>query len=165
MQPILKGTRDDLKWNALFTLLSTERVAPFLPEIGLNLSDLQVVQQCARAFVREHNSASGDRSWYEALLQRTFACIAQAAALGTAQYLYQWAEQEFHLGDDEYHTASLWDTLLRCLAGITKVQIVQLQLPADKVSRIKQVVASSFRGEFWNLRERVREVDQQPLSG
>ena len=95
MEPILKGTRDDLKWNALFTILSTERVAPLLPEIGLNLSDLQVVQQCARAFVREHNSASGDRSWYEALLQWTFACISQEEAPETAQYLYQWGEQRF----------------------------------------------------------------------
>lgn len=165
MEQILKGTREDSRWNPLFMLLSMERVEPFFAEMGLDLPNLQAVRECARRLIKEYNDGSGNASWYEALLQRTFECISQTAGEEAAGLLYRWAVIQFPYHSDQYYAAHAWERLLRWLGGIHKGKVLPLALPEDKLVRIKKAVIEQFGDDYRDLRDRIRQVDQQPALG
>jgi hypothetical protein len=164
VQQILKGAGEDWKWDSLFVLLSTERVGPFLGDIGLVLPKIKVVRDCARLYIEERHRTAAQAEPTDVLVRRAFERITQQADPETAQRLYDWAEGQFHNHDKYYYASFQWLRLLWRLAGITRANAVPLNLPPAKVEQIKQAVKENYGQEYWELRNQIKQVDQKPMS-
>ena len=85
---VKRGAMDELQiqeheieivhWEMIFDMLSMERIEPFLPEMGLWLSNISAVRTIARHFVEQIESLHDDVDAKKALVQHTFTEIAEA---------------------------------------------------------------------------------------
>lgn len=167
MPQLLKGPYDILRWDKIFALLSMDGTEPFLPEMGLRPSHLEVVRTHARRFVQQFDvNTKTTQDQDEALVQSILADISQEAGPGIAYHLAQWGRDYFLYGVEESHTAEQWIKLLCHLAGVYPVPILASPpLPESKLAKIKQVTHEQLGDSYWNLREVLEEIDQQPKSG
>lgn len=156
----INNSKDEgVEWTFLFEILSLSRVEPFLSEMGLDLPNPEAVRQCAREYVKEWSSGSGDNLWYLTLVRRTLQCIADTTDSETADYVSRWTMEWFHVGDQFQYSASFWQRILCRLAGIPGRKTTPPALPDDKLTLIEASIRQYFGDEFSALRERIKASD------
>lgn len=154
------------RWYTIFTLLSMERIEPLLPEMGLDLSDVDAVRTVARRFIELYEQWWEGKLEGDLFLKDTFDQITKATDDKTSQHLQHWGTHLFPWRADEDATEFVWTLLLPGLANFEDWPhaLERPALPINKVNSIVQSVREQF-GDYDSLKHRIEEeVEKLPKS-
>jgi hypothetical protein len=158
-------TQEDeiVNWEMIFDMLSMDRVEPFLPEMGLRLSNVNAIRAIARQFVEQCHLLQGDVNLKKILVKKTFTEIGRSIDDSTAQAIYQWGNEIFPVGTQKGYL--YWIMLIGWLAGLTSRYYPVILPPFDqaKVTAIAQSMQENF-GDILILEDRIEKAEQLPRS-
>jgi hypothetical protein len=164
---------DAARWHLIFTLLSLDRVRPFWNQMGLDLSEVFIIQEVARSFVNEYRQIEGQIdlsteervTQHKSLIDKTFDSLRKELGEKGSKKLFDWGQINFPYESKSDADAFMWRRLLRRLAGLSALSypLVPLAFPSDLQESIKAAILRHL-GDPEVLHNHLRSVEETPAS-
>ncbi len=153
-----------IRWEAALEILSLDLAEPFLPEMGLRLSNVGPVRSLARQFIEKLDTLPNDtlEAW-TAWLQEILAQIPEVAGQETKDRIVYWATEIVTLGNPKHHFG--WPWVLRWLAGVRgrDAPAVKPNISENKLQDVSKIIRAQFEDEL-ELQNKLEQAEALPRS-
>jgi hypothetical protein len=152
------------RWEAAFSLLSMERVEPFVAAMGLRVSDIGMMRGIARQFLEQfYSTPNEDTDMQQQLLRQAIAEIANRVNEQTLLNVNQWMSETFAYGSQT--GLFRWARLLKWLAGIggKAAPPDYPSLERGKLRKIVLIVREGYKYEAL-FERKLEDVETEPRS-
>ncbi|WP_434041098.1 MULTISPECIES: hypothetical protein [Sorangium] len=157
-------------YTAAVRLLSLDRVAPFWPDLGLRIDDVDEVKTAARRCVRAEialEALEEERDHDSMLVVHAAAFLADVERTqGTtaAAQIRAWIEERFFVLGREPDWRTLWQVLVAWLPRRKEHRVASFGLPLGKIEKLFEI-ARAWAETADALDRRIGEAEALPLEG